>query len=400
MTETWTRRMLMGGAGALTSALLLPDRLAAQDSGPIKLGALVPLTGAGGAWGPSINASQQLVVDEVNAAGGVLGRKIQLITEDSQTNPENGVRAAHKLIDVDKVVTLMGTWASAVCSAVAPLCWEGKVAMILIGAADSITQLPHQGYLFRTQPSTGLQAQQFAKFALLEGSKHLYILMPQTPFTESTFHAVTEICTPKGTKVTSVIYDPKKTSFRSEVDAMMRAAPDMLMAGGYQPDTIVLAKDVYRANFKGKVMGYAYAVNDQFIAGAGKDVAENTFAMESMPDAKSTAYVRLQGKLKRDYLDIYTCHGYDEVNLAVLAIAAAKLATGTAIRDHMRVIGDPGGVKVDNAVDGMKALSEGKTINYLGASGPCKFTAIGDAVAGNFRFSTVKNGKFVEFRTL
>jgi branched-chain amino acid transport system substrate-binding protein len=400
MTETWTRRTLIGGAGALTSALMLPGRLAAQDSGPIKLGALVPLTGAGGAYGPGINASQQLAVDEVNAAGGVLGRKVQLITEDSQTNPENGVRAAHKLIDVDQVLTIMGTWASAVCSAVAPLCWEGKVTMILIGAAESITQLPHQGYLFRTQPSTALQAQQFAKFALLEGSKHLYIMMPQTPFTESTFQSITEICTPKGTKVTTVVYDPKKTSFRSEVDAMMRAAPDMLMAGGYQPDTIVLAKDVYRADFKGKVMGYGYAVNEQFVAGAGKEVAENIFAMESVPDAKSTAYAHLQSKLKRDSVDIYTCHGYDEVNLAVLAIAAAKMATGTAIRDHMRVVGDPNGVQVDNAVDGIKALSEGKTVNYLGASGPCKFTSIGDVITGHFRFSTVKNGKFVDYRTL
>jgi branched-chain amino acid transport system substrate-binding protein len=147
-------------------------------------------------------------------------------------------------------------------------------------------------------------------------------------------------------------------------------------------------------------MGYGYAVNEQFVAGAGKEVAENIFAMESVPDAKSTAYAHLQSKLKRDSVDIYTCHGYDEVNLAVLAIAAAKMATGTAIRDHMRVVGDPNGVQVDNAVDGIKALSEGKTVNYLGASGPCKFTSIGDVITGHFRFSTVKNGKFVDYRTL
>jgi branched-chain amino acid transport system substrate-binding protein len=121
--------------------------------------------------------------------------------------------------------------------------------------------------------------------------------------------------------------------------------------------------------------------------------------MESVADTGSTAYDRLKGKLKRDYLDIYTCHGYDEANLAILAIAAAKQATGTAIRDHIRVIGNPDGVRVDNALDGMKALAEGKSINYLGASGPCKFTAIGDAVAGNFRFSVVKDGKFVSYRT-
>ncbi len=59
----------------------------------------------------------------MNAAGGVLGRRIELLGEDDQTNPEAGVRAARKLIDVDKVSAIIGTWASAVTTAVAPLCW-------------------------------------------------------------------------------------------------------------------------------------------------------------------------------------------------------------------------------------------------------------------------------------
>ncbi len=402
MSKTWNanRRSVLGIAAALAGAGALPGRLAAQDSGPIRFGALVPLSGAGGAWGPSINTSQRLVIDEVNAAGGVLGRKIELITEDSQTNPENAVRAAHKLIDADQVVTIMGTWASAVCSAVAPLCWQAHVMLIIIGAADSITELPHQGYIIRTQPNTHLQAEQFARFASLEAARHLYIMMPQTPFTASNFAAVSTLCATSGIKVSTAIYDAKKTSFRSEVDAMMRAAPDMVMAGGYQPDTIVLAKDIYRANYRGKVIGYAYAVNEQFVAGVGKAVAEGIFAVEPVPDAGSTAYARLAARLGRAHLDTYACQGYDEANLAVLAIAAARQASGTAIRDYVRRIGDPDGVKVDNAVDGMKALADGKTINYLGASGPCKFTPLGDVVSSNFRVTVVKDGAFVLSRAL
>ena len=399
MIDISTRRSLLAGGAALAGVSLVPGRLLAQD-GPIKLGALVPLSGAGGAFGPSILASQQVVVDEVNAAGGLLGRKVLLISEDDQTNAENAVRAAHKLIDVDGVQTLMGTWASAVCSAVEPLCWEAKVMMICIGAADSITQAAHNGYVARTQPSTTLQTAQFANFTIVEGAKSLYIMMPQTPFTEPTIKMITEAVTPKGIKIMSAIYDAKKTSYRSEVDAMMRAAPDMLMAGGYQPDTVVLAKDVYRAGFKGKIMGYAYAVNDQFIAGAGAQSAEGFYAMEPVADAKSPAYARLQAKLKRDYLDIYTCHGYDEANLCVLAMAAGKAGTGTAVRDNLRKIGDPDGVKVDNAVDGMKALAAGKSINYLGASGPCKFLPNGDAASATFRFAVVKDGKLTPYRTL
>jgi branched-chain amino acid transport system substrate-binding protein len=399
MNDTWMRRSLLGGAAALLGTGLLPGRLAAQSDGPIKLGALVPMSGAGGAFGPGILAAQQLVVDEVNAAGGVLGRKLALVIEDDQSNPENAVRAAHKLIDVDGVIALMGTFTSAACSAVAPLCWENKVMMLCIGAADSITQLPHQGYVARTQPSTALQSVQFGNFAIGEAAKHLYIMMPQTPYTETTFKAVGDMCGAKGIKVSSVIYDAKKSSYRSEVDAMLRAAPDMVMAGGYQPDTIVLAKDIYRADYKGKVVGFAFAVNDPFVAAVGKDVAEGIYAVEPVGDSKAGAYARLAHALKQDNLPIYTCHGYDEANLSVLSIAAAKQASGTAIRDFLRRIGDPAGETVDNAPDGLKALAAGKSINYLGASGPCKFLPNGDVATATFRYTVVHDGKIVTYRT-
>ena len=100
------------------------------------------------------------MVEEVNAAGGVLGRRIELVSEDDQTNPEAAVRAARKLIDVDKVSAIMGTWASSVTTAVAPLCWESKTFLSTVSGADTITQLPHQGYLIRTQPNTKLQVTQ------------------------------------------------------------------------------------------------------------------------------------------------------------------------------------------------------------------------------------------------
>src|SRR4029077_19928654 len=102
----------------------------------------------------------------VNAAGGLLGRKLEYIVEDDQTNAEAGVRAARKLIDVDKVQAIMSVWASAVCTAVLPLCWENKVMLLGIAAADSIALLPHQGYFVRTQPHTELQGQEHGRFIL------------------------------------------------------------------------------------------------------------------------------------------------------------------------------------------------------------------------------------------
>src|SRR3954471_22684802 len=115
------RRRLLGGAAALAALPALPRAFA--QGAPIRIGTLTPLTGAGGPYGPVMVKAVKAVVDQVNAAGGVLGRKIELVSEDDQTNPEAGVRAARKLIDVDKVSAILGTWASAVTMAVAPLCW-------------------------------------------------------------------------------------------------------------------------------------------------------------------------------------------------------------------------------------------------------------------------------------
>ena len=84
------------------------------------------------------------MADQVNNAGGLLGRKIEYLAEDDQTNAEAGQRAARKLIDVDKTQAIMSVWASAVGTAVLPQCWENRVMMLAISAADSLALLPHR----------------------------------------------------------------------------------------------------------------------------------------------------------------------------------------------------------------------------------------------------------------
>src|SRR2546428_10239542 len=91
------------------------------------------------------------VVERINTAGGVHGRPVRLVHEDDQTNAEAGVRAARKLIDVNKVVAIVSTWASAVTLAVRPLCVEAKVFVIGVSGADTLSHGDHKGYIARTQ---------------------------------------------------------------------------------------------------------------------------------------------------------------------------------------------------------------------------------------------------------
>src|SRR5262245_40460484 len=131
------RTALLTGAGAIAAPFVITTPGFGQ-TGPIKLAGLVSLTGSGSPFGPNNRIAHAAVVDQVNAAGGLLGRKLEYLSEDDQTNAEAGVRGARKLIDVDKVQAIMSVWASAVGSAVLPLCWENKVMMLAISAADTI----------------------------------------------------------------------------------------------------------------------------------------------------------------------------------------------------------------------------------------------------------------------
>ena len=265
---------------------------------PIKLATLTPLTGAGGPYGPVMAKAAASVVEEVNKAGGVLGRRIVLVSEDDQTNPEAAVRAARKLIDVDKVSAIMGTWASSVTTAVAPLCWESKTFLCTVSGADSITLLPHQGFLIRTQPNSKLQVTRVGEFILSLGAKKAFTMIPQTPFTQSTFDVLNQVLPKGGCTHQSLIYDDKKTTYRTEVDQALRTSPDVILANGYTPDTVVLLKDLYRAGFKGKILGFAYSINQKLVDQVGQpEVVEGVYTFAPSPAEGSSAFEKVEGRV-------------------------------------------------------------------------------------------------------
>jgi len=386
---TITRRAaLVAGA----SLLAMPSLVRAQGA-PIRLGTLTPLTGAGGPYGPVMANCVRAVINEVNGAGGVLGRQVQLVSEDDQTNPEAGLRAARKLIDVDQVAAIMGTWASAVTTAVAPLCWESRTFLATVSGADSITGLPHHGWLIRTQPNTTLQGRKFGEYIVELGAKRAFFMAPQTPFTQSQFANMKTALERGGGSIDMLIYDNNKPSLRTEVDQALRARPDVLVLGGYTPDTTVLLRDIFRAGFRGKVLAYAYSVNQQMIGSLPNEVTEGIYTLAPSPAEGSAGFDRVKRIVGSDNPDPYTCQIYDHINLILLAMAQGGDGTGPAIHDNIRRVSQGGGDRVDNAMDGLRAIAAGRKVDYDGASGPCDFTDAGDISDCKFRYEQVRAGR-------
>lgn len=388
------RRALMLGAAATLAA---PAVLRAQTA-PIKFGTLTPLTGVGGSYGPLMRDAVAGVINAVNAAGGLLGREIQLVSEDTQTNPEAAVRAARKLIDVDGVSAIMGTWASSVTTAVAPLCWESRTMLFTVSGADSITQLPHGGFIARTQPNSKLQIQVAGEFMQSEGTTSMVWIGPQTPFAQSSIDILAAQCAAANIPFQSLIYEADKSTYRSEVDTILRANPDFLMLGGYAADSTVLLRDLWQAGYEGKVIGPAYAVNATVLGALPAEVTEGVFTWEGAPAIGSTAYANVQAILGVTDVDPYSAQTYDHACLAVLAAASAGDASGDAMRQALRTISQGEGAEVYDALAGLQALGAGQAVNYSGASGPCDFDELGDITGTQFLFKRVEGAASVEYR--
>ncbi|MFP3154238.1 ABC transporter substrate-binding protein [Lachnospiraceae bacterium ZAX-1] len=135
------------------------------DSDVIQIGAVMPLTGDAPAIGASMKNGADLAVKEINDAGGVLGKQIKLITEDDQNQPAVAPNAITKLIEQDKVVGVLGTYASSCSIPMAAIAKEKKVPMISIGSTNEKVTLEGGDYVFRACFIDPLQGKVAAAFA-------------------------------------------------------------------------------------------------------------------------------------------------------------------------------------------------------------------------------------------
>src|SRR5712671_3474400 len=149
---------------ALAVALLaggLATGAAAQQ--PIKIGVNEPLTGSFAASGTYVVNGAKIAADEINAKGGILGKKLELVIEDNKSNPTEAAAVAEKLINSDKVPVLMGAWGSGFTLAIMPKLMEYKVPMLVETSSAGKITTSGNPYIFRISPPSAVEAVAFAK---------------------------------------------------------------------------------------------------------------------------------------------------------------------------------------------------------------------------------------------
>lgn len=151
------------------------------ETGPIKIGGLAPLSGDAALYGEFLKNTVVIAVDEINQAGGIKGRQLEIIWEDGKCNPNDASKAAQKLVNIDKVKYILGGGCSGETLAAAPITEKAKV--ILFSSLSTSPEVTKAGdFVFRTAPSDSSQGKVVAKAVTEAGYTKVGLLNEQTDY--------------------------------------------------------------------------------------------------------------------------------------------------------------------------------------------------------------------------
>jgi len=323
-----------------------------SETTTIKIGVDLELSGGVAAFGSSARDGAQLAVDEINAAGGVLGKKLDLVVADNASKPEESTRAIQKLISEDKVVAVVGSATSGNTLAALTVAEEKKVPIITpSGTATKVTVDERTGkvhdYVFRAcfiDPFQGTVMGNFASSDLQAKTAALYI-DSSSDYSKGLAKSFEEQFTKNGGQIVAQeSYQQKDADFNAVLTRIKDKNPDVIYVPGYYEEVGKIIK-------QGRTMG----ITVPFLGGdgwdapqmfdiAGKDALNNTFFSNHYSSEDTSPLVqKFVGSFKTKYNktpDGFAVLGYDSVQLIVQAIKDAGSADPTKIKDALSKLKD------------------------------------------------------------
>jgi ABC-type branched-subunit amino acid transport system substrate-binding protein len=399
------RKTLIGSVGAV-ALLAFAGAAAAED---VKFGFLVGFSGDMAPWAGALNNGAILAVEEINAAGGINGNTLVLVPEDNVSTAAGGVRGAQKLINVDKVSAIIGPESDPIM-AILTLAKDSKVPVISTSAGtEGLDNAGGTGnYIYRTNASDSFLGVVHAKLLLDEiGQKEIVVVTENLEGTQSAANTfIRNYEKMGGTIARKVVLAPGQSSYLNEIGEVAGANPEGLifLATG-QAAGVNFVKQAYQRGHDWKYWVTSDLQNQDFVDAAGAEIVQGTTNPVSSQLEGADSWARFSEAYEARFGEapqsgFYQAETYDAVILAALAAAAAEATTGEAI-DGQLISVSRDGERVISFADGVKALAEGKDINYEGASGPVDFTPTGNVTIPATRILVVdENGQWVSTKTI
>jgi len=354
---------------------------------PIKIGAVLSVTGpAAKLGGPEKNAAL-MIVDQVNAAGGINGRPIQLIIEDDQADPEKTQNAVKKLITSDGVCAIFGPTTSGCAFAAGPICEEAGVP--LVSCAAAFTQLftdrdpskPMYKYVFKTPQNDTSCARKIFEHCKSVGSTKVAIITDTAGFGAAGRAELLKNAAEFGIKIVAdETYPPDATDLTPQLTSIRTKKPQAIINWSISPAQALIAGQVKQLKMKVQLYqshgfgnkGYITEAAEGVIFPAGRLLVVNDI------DSTNVQYSVLKN-FKQDYetkygeeVSTFAGHAHDSLWLIINAIKA-KSDDRTAIRDALEA-----------------------TTNFVGTAGVVNMSATDHCGLTDDAFAllTVKNGTF------
>ncbi|MGB0085408.1 MAG: ABC transporter substrate-binding protein [Rhodomicrobiaceae bacterium] len=213
--------------GILAASVLSYGTASAQDT--IKIGVSQPLTGAVAASGNYVTQGAKIAADEINASGGVLGKKIELVIEDNKSNPKEAVATAEKLIVGDKVPVMMGAWSSTYTLAVMPKLMEYGVPMVVETSSSGKITTSGNPWIFRISPTSEMEAKAFASKVASFGIKKADFLSVNNDWGLGSMKEFSEMLKSKGVAIGATeTMDANATDLSAQLSKIKASGGDTL----------------------------------------------------------------------------------------------------------------------------------------------------------------------------
>ena len=242
-------------APAIAAAILAVVSPTASQSPPIRIGVSVGTTGQYAALGQNQVRGHQLCVKDANDKGGVLGRKLELLVEDDQSQPANAVKIYEKLIGQDKVDAVLGPYSSPITEVVADITERHKLPMIATGAATTSIFRKGRKFVFMLLSPAEGYLEGFVDLAARRGLKSLAVIYEDTLFPKAIAQGAAEIARRRGLQVRLEPYTKGITDFGPVLQKIAALSPEAFAAATYFDDSVVITQRSKELNLSPRMYG-------------------------------------------------------------------------------------------------------------------------------------------------
>jgi branched-chain amino acid transport system substrate-binding protein len=313
------RRLLLGVSAAALLAAVSPVNAEPAKGEPIYLGVSGPLTGPNAQYGAQWKMGFDLALDEVNASGGIKGRPLAYVFEDTQSDPRQSVAVAQKFVADPKIVAELGDFASPASMAASPIYQKGK--LVQFGFTNSHPDFTKGGdYMWSNSVSQADEQPLSAAYAVKRlGLKRIAVLHLNTDWGRTSKDIFIKAAKDMGAEIVATEgYLPDEKDFRSTLVRVRDAKPDGLMLISYYSDAALIARQVKQAGLKLPMVAASSVYSPKLIELGGDAVEGMYTASRYFPDDPRPNVRDFVTKFKAKYNkepDAFNAYAYDTMIL-------------------------------------------------------------------------------------